>query len=149
MYPATRISLEQINIPEPCSVPWSDMQGDHRVRHCQHCDKYVYNLSALSRREVEQLLADRLGQLCVNFCRRRDGTVVTRDFRARPTVAGIVLAVAARMVLPSVLSLALAGCHSNTEGLTGDGFTGGAPVPRVADPAAPSAPAEAPPTANQ
>ncbi|HEY6251733.1 MAG TPA: carboxypeptidase-like regulatory domain-containing protein [Candidatus Angelobacter sp.] len=55
------------------------MSGDDRVRHCQECKLNVYNLSAMSRREAEELIARREGRLCVRFYQRADGTVLTRD----------------------------------------------------------------------
>lgn len=39
----------------------------------------VYNLSEMSRRQAEELIASREGGLCVRFYQRADGTVLTRD----------------------------------------------------------------------
>lgn len=55
------------------------MVGDDRVRHCAECKLNVYNLSAMTRREAEELIASREGRLCVRFFRRPDGTILTRD----------------------------------------------------------------------
>ncbi len=53
------------------------------VRHCDLCRLNVYNLSAMTRREAEDLIAQREafpeGRLCIQMTRRLDGTVVTRD----------------------------------------------------------------------
>lgn len=54
------------------------MRGDERVRHCLHCHLDVYDLSALTRVEAENLLATREG-ICVTLLKRHDGTVVTQD----------------------------------------------------------------------
>lgn len=136
-----RIALENISIPEPCTVPWADMQGGHRVRYCRHCQKDVFNLSAMSRAEAERLLAEQMGRLCVNFCRRTDGTVVTRDFQQRPVPAGQVRVIVARQLAPSRLALSLAACQHSGRfpvHVQEDIPMGGAPVAMAA-----SAPVEA------
>jgi len=56
------------------------MVGDERVRHCAECNLNVYNLSAMTERQVQTLIAERSGQrLCTRFYRRADGTVLTQD----------------------------------------------------------------------
>lgn len=75
-----RVSLDVIDIEEPCSEPWERMTGDDRRRFCGTCRMNVYDLSALTREEAERFLAEREGQpLCVQLVRRADGTVVTAD----------------------------------------------------------------------
>lgn len=76
---APRINLNVLDVPNPCSVPWDSMRGDDRVRFCRQCDKHVYHLSNMTRPEAERLVAEHEGELCVQFYRRRDGTVVTAD----------------------------------------------------------------------
>jgi hypothetical protein len=55
------------------------MSGDDRVRHCAECNLNVYNLSDLTRREAESLIASHEGRLCVRYYRRADGTILTRN----------------------------------------------------------------------
>lgn len=71
--------LDSISVASPCSMRWEDMTGDDRVRHCQHCNLNVYNLSGMTRKESEDLLLTRTGRLCARFYRRADGTVLTAD----------------------------------------------------------------------
>jgi hypothetical protein len=78
MSPST-IPLEVIEIPKPCPADWSQMRGDERVRFCSHCSLHVYNLSAMSRMEAEQLLEQTEGRMCVRLYKRLDGTVITQD----------------------------------------------------------------------
>ena len=49
------------------------------MRFCKHCSLHVYNLSAMTREQAEDLLGSSSGRLCVRFYRRADGTVTTRD----------------------------------------------------------------------
>jgi hypothetical protein len=77
---ARTISLiQRVQVASPCSASWDDMAGDDRVRFCSHCQLNVYNLSAMTEAEGEQLIIEREGKLCARIYRRRDGTVITRD----------------------------------------------------------------------
>ena len=71
--------LDNIRVASPCKAKWADMIGDERVRHCGKCDKDVFNLSAMTREEAEQLLRDKNGDLCARYFRRADGTIMTQD----------------------------------------------------------------------
>jgi hypothetical protein len=55
------------------------MIGDERVRFCGQCAKNVYNLSALSREDAEELIHAKDGDLCARMYQRADGTVMTAD----------------------------------------------------------------------
>ncbi len=71
--------LDGLTIASPCTVSWDAMKGDERARDCSQCRLRVYNLSAMTRPEAENLLAQKDGKLCVRFYRRADGTVITQD----------------------------------------------------------------------
>jgi hypothetical protein len=71
--------LDDIKVASPCSARWDEMVGDARVRFCAHCEKNVFNLSAMTRDEAEALVEEKEGQLCVRFYRRTDGTMLTAD----------------------------------------------------------------------
>ncbi len=73
------VRLESLRIATPCAADWNDMKGDEFVRFCGRCEKNVYDLSALSRLEAEQLVAEKEGRMCVRFYQRADGTVLTND----------------------------------------------------------------------
>jgi hypothetical protein len=75
------IALDVIDVARPCPADWNEMRGDDRVRFCRHCSLHVYNLSAMSHDEAEQLVNEHEGRLCVRFYRRLDGTVITQDCR--------------------------------------------------------------------
>ncbi len=74
------VSLNNIRIASPCPADWKKMVGDERVRHCNECNLNVYNLSAMTERQVQALIAEGRGtRLCTRFYRRADGTVLTQD----------------------------------------------------------------------
>jgi len=80
-----RIHLNVVDVKEPCAERWDRMEGDDFVRFCRVCEKNVYDLSARSRDEAEELLRLHEGPLCIRFRRRADGTVATADCQgARP-----------------------------------------------------------------
>jgi hypothetical protein len=69
--------LNGLRVASPCDASWEEMEGDDLVRFCQHCQKNVYNLSGMSRREAAEFVRETEGKLCVRFYRRRDGTLLT------------------------------------------------------------------------
>ncbi len=79
------IALHRIEIASPCTASWAQMKGNERVRHCDDCNKSVFNLSAMPEAEAANLLAGNMdGELCVRFHRRADGTVMTSDCSTSP-----------------------------------------------------------------
>jgi hypothetical protein len=74
-----QINLASIRIASPCPADWEKMAGDERVRHCSECNLNVYNLSAMTERQVKQLIAGNQGRLCLRLYRRADGTILTQD----------------------------------------------------------------------
>jgi hypothetical protein len=71
--------LNNISVALPCSADWDEMTGDHQVRFCGHCEKNVYNLSALTTEQAISLIREKEGRLCTRFFRREDGTMLTAD----------------------------------------------------------------------
>jgi hypothetical protein len=110
--PQTARILDDIRVASPCTASWDEMTGTDRVRFCRHCDKNVYNFSAMSREEAEALVVQTGGQLCARFYRRADGTMLTDDcpvgLRALRRAAALSWAVIAG-TLATVLGVFVAG----------------------------------------
>jgi hypothetical protein len=102
--------LDDVRVASPCSESWSEMSGDDRKRFCGKCEKNVYDLSAMTRREAEVFLAMQEGSVCVRFYRRFDGTILTSDCpdgvkrRRRRRVAALAGAVAGAGMLASLVA---------------------------------------------
>lgn len=67
------------------------MRGDAAVRFCGVCKQNVYNLSAMTEAQAEELLA-RSEHTCIRYAYRADGTIVTSacapgSRRAAPVLA--------------------------------------------------------------
>ena len=71
--------LDGVRVAAPCPADWNRMVGDERMRYCGQCNLHVYNLSGMTRKEAESLIANAEGRLCLRFYRRADGTVLTRN----------------------------------------------------------------------
>jgi len=108
--------LDGIGVASPCTADWNQMKGDDRCRFCSQCSLNVFDLSAMTRKDAEELVASRSGngkkdRLCVRFMRRADGTVLTRDCpvglrqRLRRT--------ASRLVAMCTAAFAFLGCRSD------------------------------------
>ena len=87
---SARRPLELLQIPAPCPANWDAMSGDAAGRFCQHCQKTVHDLSAMTRDEAERLVCQAAGVLCVRITRLPDGQVQTLDYQtttAKPYVS--------------------------------------------------------------
>lgn len=128
------LTLHRIDIKSPCTASWAQMKGDERERHCDDCNKSVFNLSAMPEADAAALLANNTdGGLCVRFYRRPDGTVMTSDcstsarayakrtLRKLPSIAGSAL-----------LAMSVAGCAGSVEA---SGQHGSTPVAMQGEPA--------------
>jgi hypothetical protein len=71
--------LESLQIASACTAKWDEMIGDERARFCTHCQKDVFNLSAMPRDEAESFMRARTSDVCVRLYKRFDGTVLTSD----------------------------------------------------------------------
>jgi len=71
--------LSKVRVASPCPADWDSMIGDERVRFCGQCELNVYNLSAMTKAQAENLIVRTEGRLCVRFYRRRDGSILTQD----------------------------------------------------------------------
>jgi len=75
--------VDQIRVASPCHARWADMDGDERARFCRQCSKHVYNLSALTREQIGNLVREKEGKFCGRFYRRADGSMLTADCPSR------------------------------------------------------------------
>jgi hypothetical protein len=71
--------LNSVSIPNHCPVPWEEMEGDSRTRHCIQCSQRVHDLSELTANEAVELLSNSGGHPCVRLYQRPDGRVMTSD----------------------------------------------------------------------
>src|SRR5687767_86991 len=74
-----KFEIQNIRVASPCSVSWETMTGDARVRHCDSCRLNIYNTAEMTGSEIETLVQNREGRLCIRLYRRADGTLLTKD----------------------------------------------------------------------
>jgi len=108
----TTINVDEIRVASPCNARWSDMNGDERARFCGQCSKHVFNLSAMTRVQIETLVREKEGKFCGRFYRRADGRMLTADCpsrlrRVRERIAAMGAALCA-------LVLSLGGCSGRS-----------------------------------
>ena len=77
------INVDEIRVASPCNARWNDMNGDERARFCGQCSKHVFNLSAMTRVQIETLVREKEGKFCGRFYRRSDGRMLTADCPSR------------------------------------------------------------------
>jgi hypothetical protein len=76
---SAKYPLDMISVASPCHAEWDDMSGDDQARFCGQCSKHVYNLSAMTAGEAQDLIEMNEGKMCVRFYKRADGTMLTAD----------------------------------------------------------------------
>jgi hypothetical protein len=76
----------KLEVVAPCPENWGGMPGTEAVRFCGRCRQNVYNLSALTDFQVDQLMSG--PRVCVRFFARGDGTVITRSCSPMRKAAG-------------------------------------------------------------
>ena len=59
--------VDRIGVASPCSADWERMRGNDRIRFCTHCSLDVHNFSAMTRREIQSLVARSNGRLCARY----------------------------------------------------------------------------------
>jgi len=110
------VALENVRVAAPCPASWEVMAGDERVRFCAECKLNVYNLSEMTRREAERLIATHEGRLCVRFYRRADGTIITQNCPRGLRVLIQRVSRVAGAVLAAIMSLGFAVAQAPQEG---------------------------------
>ena len=101
-------NLHNIRVASPCPADWNKMAGDDRVRHCAECNLSVYNFSAMTEPEIQQLIASKQERLCVRFYRRADGTILTEDCPRGLSAVVRRISRAAAAVMAAVMSTSFA-----------------------------------------
>jgi hypothetical protein len=74
------ITLQQLQVVNPCDQEWDAMSGDDRARFCARCNEHVHDLSRMTRAEVERLLSASGERCCVRYAADADGRVRTLDY---------------------------------------------------------------------
>lgn len=97
--------FDALSIPTPCPADWQTMTGDRRRRFCEECNKYVYDLSAMSRDEAEALVARFEGRLCARFERDADGVIITDDLHAAPQLISRRVSPVAAALVTAIIGL--------------------------------------------
>jgi len=126
--------LDNVRVAAPCPANWDSMYGNERVRFCGECQLNVYNLSAMSRAEAEQLVGQSEGRLCVRYYRRRDGSIITqncpvglRALKRRLSRVGTAIATSVLSFVAGVVGYGIATPRHTTGVMTmGDVYT---PIP--------------------
>ena len=125
------IPLKQVRVENPCAADWEQMAGTEKVRFCAGCCKNVHNLSAMTRAEAAQTLAQPEGLPCVRFHHDAVGAPLTREAlparrRFLGVLAGALLALAGGWSSPRSASGDAPGRHGPSQPLPP--ATAGAPV---------------------
>ena len=73
-----RQRIHELEVVQPCGVPWDAMEGDDQSRSCDICGKRVYNFSAMDEEEIVNCIRNSGEGVCAQIRRSRDGKIVTK-----------------------------------------------------------------------
>jgi len=87
------VNRDDLPVEKPCDADWQSMrpapEAGASARFCEHCQKSVHDLSALTEQEAAEVLA-RPEAPCVRYTSRPDGTIVhARSRRRLSALAGL------------------------------------------------------------
>jgi hypothetical protein len=97
-------------IKQRCSADWEKMRGDDKRRFCEHCQRYVHNVSAMSRADREALALPENMRECVFYSQRSDGAVADLSFLVRLRRWFPFLRLVGWSALVALLPVTLTGC---------------------------------------
>lgn len=63
----TRAEGLGLTVNSPCTAEWDSMAGNEQVRFCEHCEKSVHNLSAMTRKDALRFVRANAVGVCVRF----------------------------------------------------------------------------------
>src|SRR3954453_7724509 len=105
-----KVSTSPWTIRQRCSADWEQMPGDDRHRFCEHCQRYVHNISAMTSAERETLARPENMRECVFYSQRGNGEVADLSFLARLRRVFPFLRLACWSALVGLLPVMLTGC---------------------------------------
>src|SRR5262245_57136766 len=76
---ASNRRIDELRVVSPCSSDWGRMPGDEKKRFCVECNKFVYDFSQMTRRQVEAIVSIHRGRMCARITRRPDGSLLTLE----------------------------------------------------------------------
>src|SRR5262249_7467515 len=100
--------MRRLPLANNCEVPWDEMKGNDKVRHCASCASNVYDLSAMREVEARALVmlfaSDRL---CITYRTNGNDEIVSAEAARRASLLRR-LSTAQAQIGASVVALALA-----------------------------------------
>ncbi len=84
--------LNLIDVPTPCDKSWNEMIGDDKSRLCLHCDKNIHNLDEMTAKEIEKLIFQSKGRVCVRLTRDEKRQINTKNNRRTKIAASVLSA---------------------------------------------------------
>lgn len=68
-----------LRMESPCTESWEGMQGNHRIRCCEKCNRKVFNIANMTESEVISLIDSKCDELCLRMKVASDNTIMTRS----------------------------------------------------------------------
>ncbi len=75
-----KYTLENFEVPKPCSMNWDEMTGNEEIRHCEKCQHPIYNISEMPKRRALKVLNQPDEKVCVSYLQDEQSQVITQTY---------------------------------------------------------------------
>lgn len=99
--------LNRLAIQSPCEKSWEEMTGGDAERHCEKCDRQVFDFHRMTPRQISARIEASRGNLCARLTRSPDGRLLTLEPQFLPEAPSLWSAHRASPVAAAVVSALL------------------------------------------
>lgn len=75
-----KYTLENFEVPKPCSMNWDEMTGNEEIRHCGKCQHQIYNISEMPKRRALKVLNQPNERVCISYLQDEQNQVITQTY---------------------------------------------------------------------
>lgn len=75
-----KYTLNNFEVPKPCSMNWDEMNGSEEIRHCDRCQHQIYNLSEMPKRRALKVLNQTNEKVCITYLQDENNKVITQTY---------------------------------------------------------------------
>lgn len=75
-----KYNLENLHVPEPCSMNWDEMKGGSEIRQCEKCQHPIYNLSEMTKSRALKVLNQKEDRVCVSYLKDEKNQVLIQNY---------------------------------------------------------------------
>ena len=75
-----KYTLDNFEVPKPCSMSWDEMNGNDEIRNCEKCQHPIYNISEMPKRRALKVLNQPDDRVCISYLQDEQNQVITQTY---------------------------------------------------------------------